>query len=48
MEETKVIIESLVKRIGELADANKKLRDENERLTRVVEAMRPFVTRTKE
>ena len=48
MEETKVIIESLVKKIGELADANKKLRDENERLTRMVETMRPFVTKTKE
>lgn len=48
MEETKVIIESLVKKIGELADANKELREENARLLREIEGMKPYVTKTKE
>ena len=48
MEETKVIIESLVKKIGELADANKELREQNARLLREIEGMKPYVTKTKE
>lgn len=43
MKEILELIEYLAKRSGELAFANKELREENVRLLREIEGMRPFV-----
>ena len=43
MSEIIELITSLAKKVGELAIANKELADENARLLRQIEGMRPFV-----
>ena len=42
MKEILELIEYLAKRAGELAFANKELREENARLLREIEGMRPY------
>ncbi len=43
MEEVVELIVSLVRKVGELAIENKELRETNERLSRQIEDMKPFM-----
>ena len=43
MEEVVELIVSLARKVGELAIANKELREANERLNRQIEGMKPFM-----
>ena len=43
MEEVVELIVSLARKVGELAMANRELREANERLSRQIEDMKPFV-----
>ena len=43
MEEVVELIVSLARKVGELAMANRELREANERLSRQIEGMKPFM-----